>query len=950
LSISVLAGPSEATASQRLCELQHAIEHVAHLLPSQGPIEVFVHHNTLHAFEDLTFEAAARHGYEVYGCEPCFSEARYRAEMELGRIRPDDLSAALLEDLGEEATRLIGFMGTRFHLRMAMLEHPLHTGTDAELRWIIAETDALARFRPETPERFRRSMIERTRNWLSGAAGDAGTSDRDRLLRQATFDQIDPAARDAWSDGDWESCTVHLLWHLCRAGAKRAATNNKSVTNTPPRVRDLLLQATGHDADALVHELLVRFTAAYLDQGFSNWRLPNREAGFWGSFRAVYSGSRPAERWLGSLSAELNRIERDRLSPLECISDSLDQLGVDPDDYESYVTQTLLALRGWAGMLWQMETNAAWAVRPAPPGSLVEFLAVRLLLDRLAAAAICDREFGHGRSLRQVTAELSAKPTSTPHVTTEQRAYSLFQLAQSRGWSPEDLWRQSDPEWSRLLEEVDAFDELERRRVYHRAYERGYRQRALDALAAHAKPAMQRVANQPARRPEFQFITCIDDREESFRRHLEEVAPECETRSAAGFFAVAMYFRCASEAHFRPLCPIVITPSHYVTEEVAYSLSASSRQREDARRFLGTATHRLHMGSRSFVGGMATAALGSLASIPMVARILFPRLTAQARRMFGSLLQPPAVTELHLTRECDPPGSADEHIGYSLTEKINIVTRLLQDLGLTSGFARLIVFAGHGSGSLNNPHESAYNCGACSGGRGGPNARAFAEMANDPQVRQALVGKGLTIPADTVFLGAYHNTCDEDVVFFDLDVLPRTHRREFERMRSAIDAARARNAHERCRRFESARLTLSAAEALSHVESRAEDLSQARPEYNHATCAMCIVGRRDWSRGLFLDRRAFLNSYDSTQDDERGTVLARILAAAVPVCAGISLEYYFSCVDPQGYGCGSKLPHNITSLLGVMEGASGDLRTGLSQQMVEIHEPVRILFVIETSP
>ncbi|MBA3482146.1 MAG: DUF2309 family protein, partial [Pirellulales bacterium] len=86
------------------------------------------------------------------------------------------------------------------------------------------------------------------------------------------------------------------------------------------------------------------------------------------------------------------------------------------------------------------------------------------------------------------------------------------------------------------------------------------------------------------------------------------------------------------------------------------------------------------------------------------------------------------------------------------------------------------------------------------------------------------------------------------------------------------------------------------------------------------------------------------------QDDESFSILARILAPAVPVCAGISLEYYFSCVDVQGYGSGSKLPHNITSLLGVMEGAASDLRTGLSAQMVEIHEPLRCLFVVETTP
>jgi uncharacterized protein YbcC (UPF0753/DUF2309 family) len=65
--------------------------------------------------------------------------------------------------------------------------------------------------------------------------------------------------------------------------------------------------------------------------------------------------------------------------------------------------------------------------------------------------------------------------------------------------------------------------------------------------------------------------------------------------------------------------------------------------------------------------------------------------------------------------------------------------------------------------------------------------------------------------------------------------------------------------------------------------------------------------------------------------------------------AGISLEYYFSYVDPTGYGCGTKLPHNVTALLGVMDGAQSDLRTGLPWQMVEIHEPARLAIVVESS-
>jgi len=171
----------------------------------------------------------------------------------------------------------------------------------------------------------------------------------------------------------------------------------------------------------------------------------------------------------------------------------------------------------------------------------------------------------------------------------------------------------------------------------------------------------------------------------------------------------------------------------------------------------------------------------------------------------------------------------------------------------------------------------------------------------------------------------------------------------FERARDAIETARRSEAHERCRRFDAAPQWYPPLAALAHVQGRAADLAQPRPEYGHATNAFCIIGRRTRTRGLFLDRRAFLVSYDPTRDLD-GAILSRIMAAAVPVVAGISLEYYFSYVDPSGYGCGTKLPHNVTSLLGVMDGAQSDLRTGLPWQMVEIHEPTRLAIIVEGAP
>src|SRR3954449_6719435 len=151
---------------QHLQELEHSIEHASHLLPSQGPLTVFVHHNTLHAFEDLPFDEGVKEGASLYGCHPYLPEDFYRGEVARGRISPDDLAAVLVDDLGEEADRLLGFMGTCYHLRLAMLEHPLRLGPDAELRWLIAETDALHRFREEAPRALRRRVIDQTRQWV----------------------------------------------------------------------------------------------------------------------------------------------------------------------------------------------------------------------------------------------------------------------------------------------------------------------------------------------------------------------------------------------------------------------------------------------------------------------------------------------------------------------------------------------------------------------------------------------------------------------------------------------------------------------------------------------------------------------------------------------------------------------------------------------------------------
>ena len=943
---TIEATPSACDAlSERLRTLEGAIHHAAHLLPSQNPIQVFVHHNTLHAFEDEPFFEAVVRGSKVFGCHPYLAEADYRQKLAAGRITPHDIATELTEDLEDNAHHPIGDLGTRFDLRLAMLLDPLRMGSDPEIRWLISQTGALHHFQPETPAGVRERILDETRRWVMRDLrnGSAAADPRLSGLVASLFDRFGVANIEAWTPDTWESFTLHLLWNVCHAGV-HGVRRFVPAPDLPLRHRDLLLEVTGSDTDRLLNDELIRFCSVYLDQGIAAWKLPDRDQGFFRCWLDLYRHSRPVDPWLRGLPAEIQRIEAARMSPLEVIDESLERLGLLDSERNEYLEQTLLALRGWAGMLWQMETNAEWTVHPAPAGSLVEYLAVRLLLERLALVHVAEETLGGAWQLRDMRSRLHRRIAHPPRVSVEQRTFLVFQLAQVLGWTPEQLFHRHKSQWSQLVEEIETFSSLERRRIYHVAYERRYRVQTLDAILAHA-PNRRPTSDKPV----FQVICCLDDREESYRRHLEEIAADCETFAVAGFYGVAMYYRGIADAHYVPLCPIVIKPQHYVQEEVVYAFEEEHRRRAKTRRAVGHTQHRLHNVSRTFIGGMLTALLGTVTSIPLLARVLVPRLTARVRRLFSSFVQPPTITRLAIERTAEPPSAETGHQGYTLDEMVAICLRVLQDIGLTQRFARLVLITGHGSSSLNNPHGSAYDCGACGGGRGGPNARALAGMLNDPRIRERLYHQGLSIPRSTVFVGAFHNTCDDSVTFAELDRLPSSHRDDFEKAVQVIDEACRRNAHERCRRFETAELSISTEAALKHVQSRSEDLSQVRPELGHATNASCFVGRRHRVKGLFCDRRAFLTSYDPTQDPDH-KILERILQAVIPVCAGISLEYFFSIIDSAGYGCGSKLPHNIASLLGVMDGAASDLRCGIPWQMVEIHEPVRIIFVIENTP
>jgi uncharacterized protein YbcC (UPF0753/DUF2309 family) len=525
--------------------------------------------------------------------------------------------------------------------------------------------------------------------------------------------------------------------------------------------------------------------------------------------------------------------------------------------------------------------------------------------------------------------------------------WRLFRLIQHLGINASQVQQLTKQDLMQFIAILDDFNETERRKIWLTAYEHHYRARFFKALQTNHNRG--RWAQRELR-PVAQIIFCMDDREESFRRHLEELNPTIETLGAAGFFGIAMNYQGLDDSESTALCPIVVTPAHNVQEVPINGNEPTLIRHFKGRKLLKGFSYLMHQGLRRnlFLSYPSINMIAPFTLAGLLAKSWLPKPQHRLLSNLAHMISPSAKTRLEYTSTNAVTTASPDcpQQGFTDKEQAERVAAFLKSIGLTSGFSPLIVLMGHGSISQNNPHLAAYDCGACSGRHGGPNARAFAAMANRPEIRNFLTELGIFIPSDTWFIGSEHNTCDENIIWYDLDDLPAMHQPAFNKLLDELAQVRKMSAHERCRRLASAPVNPTPKQALSHIEERAADFSQVRPELGHATNAAAIIGRRSVSQGIFLDRRVFLISYDPTQDSD-GFILEKILLAVGPVGAGINLEYYFSTINNERFGCGSKVPHNITGLFSVMEGTSSDLRTGLPQQMVEIHEPMRLEILVE---
>jgi len=842
--------------------LEETLKHVRHFLPAQGPIKDFVHHNTLHALQDLPFETAVLKGAQLYSARSYMPLNFYLQEYSLKKISRNQLEESL------ENSELHEFIkkDTKFGNITAkdLIFHSLFNYID----------------------------IKDNKVFESIIFGKVSKKDSDKLLKFLT---------------------------------KLNLPSNSSHQRLRSQFKDQL----SSNIDGKIRPILFRLISGYLDQGISQWGFPKNDLPF---YQAV--DNLVQESWIPIADF----ITKDRLREFfkqpadQVILKLLEKIVGDPAQYEPYILETLLIHPGWSGMVATIESNPQSLLKPRNI-TLLDFLAVKLILEW---------EFIQSS---QIPFQPLAQKTA---IKSQALPFSLAQLLIEMKFNLKTLEEPSLKEKQDWVSLFSCLNPTQLAGVWHAAFENTYYHSILSSVQAHHPSRRKSPSITPQSPPSVQVMFCIDDRECSIRRYLEEVDPTIETFGAPGFFGLDFLFQSLNQSFPVQSCPINIKPKHLVREIPVKTHETLYLRQKKERERVALSQLRSHNSSMSFfLGWLSSNTLGHLSVYRLISSVLHPLRFAKALMS----LQINVPTELSILREKE---ENELYYGYTHDEMAQRVFNVLNCAGLTKNFSEFVVMLAHGSSSVNNPHFSAYDCGACSGKPGAPNSRSFAHMANLPEVRQKVAEKGILIPQSTRFIGAFRNTCNDTLEFFDISNLSSENADQekwnrWKKFVNSLTKASALNAKERCRRFALVELNISPETALEEVMKRSSAIFEPRPELNHATNSLLIVGRRSLTRGLFLDRRAFLNSYDPTHDAD-GAILNSILNAAIPVSGGINLEYYFSRVDNHVYGCGTKLPHNVAGLIGVMNGIDDDLRTGLPIQMVEVHDPVRLLAIIEQKP
>lgn len=673
---------------------------------------------------------------------------------------------------------------------------------------------------------------------------------------------------------------------------KQKLINQEYDTINHPRIgqlRKYWKEVYHIDLDNNVHPLLFRILCAFLDQGIAIDSFPVVNKPFIESVRELEQNSFVS-------FFKTKAIRQKFLSGNYSIPELLKTIVGKEEYFEQYIFDQQFAHHGWSGFVSAVEDNPH-TLLDRKQITLKELLEFELLMELDALHHV------FGNRWQPLTNDVPVPPVNLFADIPKTELAEVIEL-----WQDAFEWSYYDS----VLKGISMSDE---------------KRMAVNGNGLISSSSIEQTG------PSLQAIFCIDEREDSIRRHIEAVDKKSETFGAPGFFGVEFYFQQEGGKFYDKLCPAPVTPKYLIKESDAKSIRKGEL-------IYTKLTHGI------LSGFLLSISFGFWAFVKKIQLLFSPKMS-------------PAISDAYshmdklstLTIENNNPADIENglQIGYTLDEMVMRGENFLRGIGLVKNFAPIVYFVAHGSSSANNPHHGAHDCGACSGRPGATNARVQSFILNHKKVRTVLASKGIVIPDTTQFIGSMHDTAADVWGYYDEHILTPENAQLHLINKQNFETALNLNAKERSRRFASINTKQELEQVRKAIHSRSVSLFEPRPELGHGTNTLAIIGRRQTTKGLFLDRRAFLNSYDYTTDPD-GAILTAVMRPIGLVCGGINLEYYFSRVDNIKMGAGTKLPHNVVGLFGVANSSDGDLRPGLPWQMIEVHDPVRLLVIVEHQP
>ena len=878
-------------------QVEEACQPVAQL----WPLRTFAYRSPVRGYEHLPFDEAVREAHHTLGGAGYLPNHEYRGLYQEGRIESKNVARALTRMRPSVDSDAAVTVGSRRITATEVLRIHLLSGIEA----------------------LEPKLLE----WTLKAEG-----------------LINPPTTDV-PCGDLWSAVVSVLDEDRLVAVHQDSTSGEESLGLRT-LGDWLDARGGASIVDQVNGEMIKWSAAFLDEGLAGWGMPDRSQGFYRSWRELAAHD-ASGRLLGirGFGAKVRALPD---APEDAVAWCLNTLEVPETKWKDYQSRQFAQLPGWTGFVRWRGENPEYPSQQEYPIDLVEYLAVRLFYEVVLVSAFCKREWGIPGTLSAIKpklAETEAHQEAPRTAMLCRSAWRLFRLSQHLELAAEDVGRLSETDVRTLLGWLDAFPSEDHGRVWLEAYEDAYREGLVRKLSVRESV----VAKEE--RPRAQLIMCIDARSEPFRRHIEAQGPY-ETLGYAGFFGVAMSHQAFDSSERLALCPVLLKPGHAVAETARPGEPGPLQAYATGTRWRRLGDELFHdLKQNPLSSHILVDSVGLLFSIGLTGKSLFRKPFVSARAWLRRRFKPSLNTHIPFSRT--DGGSPDNGLlqGFTLDEQVAFVGNGLRIIGLTKGLGRFVVVCGHGAISENNPYAAAYNCGACGGAHGDPNARVFAAMANRPEVRLRLEEDGLVIPHDTWFLPGKHDTTADRVAFYDVADLPATHADDLRRLTLDLEAAGAIQAAERCAKLPGSPKGMSPKAAFAHAQSRASDWANVRPEWGLSSNAAFIIGRRQLTAGVDLQSRVFLHSYDP-HSDPQGALLEKIMTAPLIVGEWINMEYYFSGVDPWFHGSGSKVIHNVVSGVGVMLGSQSDLQSGLPLQGVNsgalhYHEPMRLLAIIE---